>query len=149
MKILIGVDDSPYSKAAMDFVGRWHWPPETEALVLHVVRPASVTYALVDAPGMAYSPEMATEDFQYHEEVAARYERVVRDHGLRSRALVVQGDPREAIVNLAKQEKVDLVVVGSHGRSGVTKLVMGSVATHVVTHAPCDVLVVKLPHRTP
>jgi nucleotide-binding universal stress UspA family protein len=38
----------------------------------------------------------------------------------------------------------DLVVVGSHGRTGLAKLVLGSVASHVVTHAPCSVLVVKM-----
>jgi nucleotide-binding universal stress UspA family protein len=37
----------------------------------------------------------------------------------------------------------DLVVLGSHGRTGIPKLVLGSVASHVVSHAPCDVLVIK------
>ena len=53
------------------------------------------------------------------------------------------GDPREALIEMARREGADLIVVGSHGRSGLTKLLMGSVASHVVTHAPCDVLVVR------
>jgi nucleotide-binding universal stress UspA family protein len=56
----------------------------------------------------------------------------------------VRGDPREAIVEAARKTGADLVVVGSHGRTGIGKLVLGSVASHVVTHAPCSVLVVKL-----
>jgi len=56
----------------------------------------------------------------------------------------VRGDPREALVLAAESDQADLVVVGSHGRSGLTKLLLGSVASHVVTHAPCNVLVVKM-----
>ena len=77
------------------------------------------------------------------QELMAGVESELRDAGLATEALVMMGDPREAIVQMAKDEGVDLVVVGSHGRSGVSKLLMGSVASHVVTHAPCSVLVVK------
>ena len=144
MRILVAVDDSPHSQAAADFVKRMSWPAGSEVIVLSVSRPALVSYALVDAPGMSYSPQLFEEQLRYHEEIAARYESGLRDVGLKTRAVVMQGDPREAIVDLVRQEKLDLVVMGSHGRSGVSKLVMGSVASHVVTHAPCDVVVVKL-----
>jgi nucleotide-binding universal stress UspA family protein len=56
---------------------------------------------------------------------------------------MVPSDPRDALVDTAKDLGADLVVVGSHGRSGLKKLLLGSVATHVVTHAHCNVLVVK------
>ena len=144
MRILIAVDDSPHSQAAVDFVKRMQWPAGSEAIVLSVSRPALVSYALVDAPGMSYSPQLYEEQLKFHEEIAARYERDLKVVGLKTRAVVMQGDPREAIVDLVRQEKLDLVVMGSHGRSGVSKLVMGSVASHVVTHAACDVVVVKL-----
>jgi universal stress protein A len=58
---------------------------------------------------------------------------------------MVQGDPRDALVETARQDRVDLIIVGSHGRTGLSKLLLGSVASHVVSHAPCNVLVVKLP----
>lgn len=48
-----------------------------------------------------------------------------------------------AIVNFAEREKADLVVIGTRGRSGFAKLLLGSVASGVVTYAPCDVLVAK------
>jgi len=60
---------------------------------------------------------------------------------------MVPGDPRSALVDEARQEHADLIVVGSHGRSGLSKLLLGSVASHVVAHAPCSVLVVKAPDR--
>jgi nucleotide-binding universal stress UspA family protein len=59
--------------------------------------------------------------------------------------MVERGDPREGIVHAAETERADLVVVGSHGRTGLQKLLIGSVAAHVVTHAPCSVVVVKRP----
>jgi nucleotide-binding universal stress UspA family protein len=53
------------------------------------------------------------------------------------------GDPRDALLRLAADERVDLMVVGSHGRTGLAKLLLGSVSSHAVTHASCNVLVVK------
>ena len=53
------------------------------------------------------------------------------------------GDPYEIIVTTAKKKKADLIVMGSHGRTGITRLLMGSVAARVIGHAPCNVLVVK------
>ena len=59
------------------------------------------------------------------------------------------GDPRDLIVRTADAVGADLVVVGSHGRTGLPRLVMGSVASYVVSHAPCDVMVIKRTKRGP
>jgi nucleotide-binding universal stress UspA family protein len=67
--------------------------------------------------------------------------------GLKVATRVLLADPREFLVDLARQERVDLVVVGSHGRTGVSRILLGSVANYVVTHSPCNVLVIKLPER--
>jgi nucleotide-binding universal stress UspA family protein len=69
--------------------------------------------------------------------------RRLREAGFSADIRVVNGDPRDALVELVRAEHADLVVMGSHGRTGFAKLVMGSVSSHVVTHAPCSVLVVK------
>jgi len=142
MKILIGVDDSPHSAAALEFVKRMTWPGGSEAVVVSAVRTAVALYSEVFIPvGQA---ESITDDLRkYHEELVARAESQLRDCGFKTSTRVLMGDPREAILDMAKRECADLIVVGSHGRSGLTKLLMGSVASHVVTHAPCDVLVVR------
>ena len=57
--------------------------------------------------------------------------------------LIWEGDPGEAIIEAARSERADLIVVGSHGRSGVGRFLIGSVSDHVVRHAPCPVLVVR------
>ena len=57
--------------------------------------------------------------------------------------LVWTGDPGDMIVSAAEAERVDMVLVGSHGRGAVGRLFLGSVSEHVVRHAPCPVLVVR------
>ena len=55
------------------------------------------------------------------------------------------GDPAEAVVRLAKEEGVDLIVLGTHGRTGVSRVLMGSVAEEIVRKAECPVLTYKKP----
>ena len=56
---------------------------------------------------------------------------------------VVRGNPAEAIVDYAQEHGVDLIVMGSHGHTGLRHLLMGSVAEHVLRHAPCPMLIVR------
>ena len=119
MKVLIGIDDSPFSKAAVEHVKTMTWPSGTE---FHVVSASAPVFV---GPG----------------EAAAN----LRAAGFKVTAAMAPADPRGALVDAARSLPADLIVVGSHGRSGITKLLLGSVATHVVTHAPCSVLVVKRP----
>lgn len=60
---------------------------------------------------------------------------------------LVTGLPAREIVELAKEEGVDLIVMGTHGRTGLGRLLMGSVAEAVVRRAPCPVLTFKEPHK--
>lgn len=143
MKVLIGVDDSTHSKAALEFVKTMRWPADTRFVVLAAAQPQVVSYTLVDAGGVSWLKAAEQEMVQQAEELTARVERELRDAGLATEARVVRSDPREALVDTARDLGADLVVVGSHGRTGLDKLVMGSVASHVVTHAPCSVLVVR------
>jgi universal stress protein A len=53
------------------------------------------------------------------------------------------GKPAAEIVNAAKEWPADVIVIGSHGRAGVTRVLLGSVAEAVMRHAPCPVLVVR------
>ncbi len=146
MKILIGVDDSPHSKAAVDFVRKMTWPSDTKVVVLSVAQPVVLAYSEVFVP--AESPvELMKGITDMHQETASSAERILHGAGLTTEAKVLQGDPRTTLVDVACAERADLVVVGSHGRTGLAKLIMGSVASHVVTNAPCSVMVVKLEKR--
>lgn len=75
----------------------------------------------------------------------AELEQVTRDAGLPPESLRVEiGSPGPVLLELARDLAADLIVVGTHGRSGMSRLVMGSVAEEVVRDAPCNVLVVRL-----
>jgi nucleotide-binding universal stress UspA family protein len=58
-----------------------------------------------------------------------------------------EGDPATEILRLAEERKVDVIVMGTHGRTGLGRLLMGSVAEQIVRKAPCPVLTVRLPQR--
>ena len=143
MKVLIGVDDSAHAETTLAFVRAMSWPANTEFVVASAVPPPFVPYSESYAP-VAVDVGVWLKDLtQLHECLATRGARRLADAGLHTQARVLEGDPREALLEETKKENADLVVVGSHGRTGLEKLLMGSVATHVVTHAPCSVLVVK------
>lgn len=143
MKILVGVDDSPHSKAAIEFVKTTKWPGDTRVVVLSAAR-SIVSYALVEVGDASWTKAAEDEVVHEAEELTSSVERELRAAGLTTEARVVRGDPREALVDAARTWGADLIVVGSHGRTGLNKVLMGSVASHVVTHAPCTVVVVKL-----
>ena len=71
------------------------------------------------------------------------------DASLRVESCVREGYAPKEIVNVALEAKADLIVMGTHGRSGVKRLLMGSVAEHMVRKAPCPVLTVKYPRPVP
>jgi len=71
----------------------------------------------------------------------------LEQHGVevRGRLQLVHDEPYKAICELAEAEKHDLIVIGTHGRTGVSHLLHGSVAERVVRHAPCPVLSIRMP----
>lgn len=143
MKVLVGIDDSPFSQAAIDHVKQAAWPQGTQFLVLSASPPIWV------GPGEAVAvgpiAQLNQEQQDYHRSLAEKAAATLVSAGLTAKAMSSLGDPRSAITDAATREKVDLVIVGSHGRSGIKKLLLGSVASHVVSHSPCSVLVVKRP----
>ena len=143
MKIMIGVDDSPCSQAALDFVCKLPWPADTTATIVSSVELPASAYLAAYVPANLQFNEWLDDLTKFHKEVVARDERTLRHEGMKVESRVLQGDARETLVAEATKDRVDLLVVGSHGRTGLDKLLMGSVASHVVTHSPCSVLVVK------
>jgi nucleotide-binding universal stress UspA family protein len=69
--------------------------------------------------------------------------------GLAVEELIVHGEAASEIVRVAQDRQVDLIVVSSHGRTGLGRMLFGSTAEAVVRHAPCPVLVVKPPPEEP
>jgi nucleotide-binding universal stress UspA family protein len=146
MRVLLAVDESPHSADAVNEVGERPWSPDTTVRVLHVVEkfvpPAQELWH--DAGG---SLERAKEEVaERGREIIERAARWLRERGLNAETVTRDGDPRKVIVEEAKEWGADLIVVGSHGFTGVKRLLLGSVARAVVDHAPCPVEVVYQKH---
>jgi nucleotide-binding universal stress UspA family protein len=143
MKILLAVDESPTSEEAVNVVGGRSWEPGTTVRVLHVVEkfvpPAQELW--YDAGG---DLDRAREEVRGQaEELTDRVAGWLREQGLEAEAALRDGDPRSEIVEEAKEWGADLVVVGSHGRTGLKRVLLGSVSQAVVDHAPCPVEVIR------
>ncbi len=148
MKILIALDVSTHSERVLEFVARMRWPAGSRVIVLSVLQPVAST--LTGAYEPTVFPAESMEGLRHQlEELVARAEGTLREVGFSTEARVLAGDPRQSLIQVAQSERADLIVVGSHGRSGLAKMMLGSVSSHVVTHAPCSVLVVKQAARAP
>lgn len=67
------------------------------------------------------------------------------DPKVRMEHIIAQGDPVKEIIHAAKENQCDLIFIGTHGRTGLSRVMLGSVAEQVLRQAPCPVLTVKLP----
>ena len=67
----------------------------------------------------------------------------LKKKGIKAQTAVLEGDARSVIVHEAEKWKADLIVMGSHGYTGIKRLLLGSVASSVVSHAPCSVEIVR------
>ncbi len=148
MKVLIATDGSKFSEAAIDSVCARTWPEGTEFIVLGVVEPILLAVDPVFAP----SEMSAREDERTFLERCVGSSCAVVMHRFPDasvQSLVKEGDAAPEIVATAKELDVDMVVVGSHGRRGLLKFLLGSVAEAVVGQCSCTVEVVRLPRRRP
>ncbi|MHB8970306.1 MAG: universal stress protein [Pirellulaceae bacterium] len=134
-KILFPTDFSRCGDAALKMATSLARDSGALLLIVHVEEPP-VAYG---GGEMYYGvPEPASDDLrQMLQEVVPTDPQVPCEHHL------VTGDPSTAIARLAEEEHADLIVMGTHGRTGLTRLLMGSVAEAVVRHAPCPVLTYK------
>lgn len=108
-----------------------------ELIILHVNEPPIVAYTEGVVPPF---PQDQLE------KVRERLEEVrPKDPKVRVHRVLAEGGPAEEILRVARERKADLILMGTHGRTGLNRLVMGSVAEQVVRKAPCPVLTVKMP----
>jgi nucleotide-binding universal stress UspA family protein len=143
MKILIAVDESSYSERAVEFAAQMRWPAGSTVLVASVVASPPPASAALDAPTAAELLSALEQDRRRHQSLIDRAQDRLRRAGFCVDGRLLAGDPREQILEAIEREQVSLLVVGSHGRTGLARILLGSVSSHAVAHAPCSVLVVK------
>ena len=140
--ILHPTDFSRASNAAFAKAVEMAKANRAELLLAHVLAPivpmpedgyvSPAVYAELEASAKAYA----------HRQLGVLAARA-RKAGVRVKLLVLDGVPHEQIARAARSKRADLVVLGTHGRTGLAKFLLGSVASRVVSTAPCPVLTVR------
>lgn len=144
MKILLAIDESEFSQAAIRTVISQYPAAATQVCVLHAVE--SLWYAGPEPLGAVEQLEsLRQEAIRQGKELVARAEKTLRAAGFETSGLVREGDPRAAIVEQAEKQHADVIVIGSHGRRGWRRLILGSVSEGVARYAPCSVCIVRTP----
>src|SRR5262245_17944182 len=140
-KILVPVDFSECSEVALDWATVLARDTGAALVIIHVE-----TVPLTTGGGeYIYAiPEPPTQ------ELLERLNKVLpKDPNIPVIHRLLAGDAADAIIRTADSENVDMIVMGTHGRRGITRLLMGSVAEAVVRRASCPVLTVKQPAKVP
>src|SRR5262245_42467668 len=144
MNILLPVDGSEQSLASVQAVSRRQWPKGSDVRILAVVEnagPPPVGGLMV--PAAADLGELRQQNIKNAEKLTAEAAALLQASDLSVAEKVRVGDASKTIVDEAKEWPADLIVMGTHGYTGFKKLVLGSVAQSVVSHAPCSVEVVR------
>jgi nucleotide-binding universal stress UspA family protein len=113
-----------------------------ELLLVHVLSPAVPVMADGYMSPQVYE-DMANATRAYGQKHLDVLVRKAKQAGARVKGLLLEGVPHERIAQAARSKKADLLVIGTHGRTGFAKLFLGSVASRVLAVAPCPVLTVR------
>jgi nucleotide-binding universal stress UspA family protein len=151
MKILLAIDDSKFAEAAIQVAISQVHRDHTQVLVLHVVDWSNFMPSPFPRGGqepMFSARQLESiiegETTKAHELVTSAAEHL-RSEGFDASTSVREGDPKGVILDCATEWGADLVIVGSHGRKGVARFVLGSVSEAVARYARCSVEIVRPP----
>jgi nucleotide-binding universal stress UspA family protein len=103
----------------------------------------AVSVVEVNEEFYALAPELAEQMGRKSAEVLSAVRKKVEQAGISVETFVKEGDAHAEIVRVAGEQKADVIFIGSHGKTGIKKFIIGSVAEKVIGFAPCPVLVVK------
>lgn len=138
MKVLLGIDGSQSSEATLQALIAMVRHQRTEVRILHVVELWPVHVHSSEWDRELSAPRRAT--WTRAEEIVARAARTLENVGF----TVKKGGPRKELIDAASEWHADLIMVGSHGRTGLDRLLMGSVSEAVARHAPYSVKIVRI-----
>lgn len=141
-RILVPTDFSDSARQALTYGISFAQEYKAELLLLHVVETIPVGYAsdLFPVPMAEVFQEMSG----YARAELAKLGKIAREKGIAVREIVTQGKPSSEIVRMAKDETVDMIVLGTHGTGMLDKALFGSTTERVVRKAPCPVLTCRL-----
>ena len=140
LRILAGVDGSSFSKRAVELLRTAHWPMKPELTLMTALDAVWISELQDLAAGLPPSAPSDEEAIAQH--MLDEYEGPLADHYTIARR-IPRAPAKHAILDLAEELLIDLIVLGARGKSPFERLLMGSVSSSVSLHAPCSVLVVR------
>ena len=141
-RIVVATDFSDSAEAAWALAQRVAAALRSEVVLLHVFVPPLVYGDPVPGEGV---PGVYEKSERWVEDTLATWAGAARAQGVSVRTLVRTGTAHEEIVALATEENADVIVMGTHGRAGLARVLIGSVAERVIRFSPCPVLTVRTP----
>jgi nucleotide-binding universal stress UspA family protein len=149
LDVLMATDGSDHARAAVRALCRIPLPPDAVVHLLHVIPSVNEQLRLTGSP---LDPPVLEPLFELGQYLRQRGEHILKEDAdalsgtfAEVRPFLEEGDARRRILDAAKEVEADLIVMGSHGMSGVKEFLLGSVSHKVLKHARASVLVVPLP----
>lgn len=139
LKVLVATDGSSFAEAAVNYAATWNWPANTEFRVVNVIEPLSS----LGPPTTHY--KMASDLLNASQDLVTTAASKLQDKNWKASYHVRGGFAADEIIGEAKEWGADLIIIGTHGRKGISRFLLGSVAETVAAHAHCSVTVVKNP----
>lgn len=140
--LVVATDGSPYSLAAASVAIGMAKKNKSKLTVIAVV-PAELATPTDIGYAMTQQEMIADKEMRVAEQNAKAVKEAAVKEGVSVQAFVMSGKPSDAIIEIAREKGADLIILGSHGRTGLEKLLIGSVAERVIVLSSCAVLVVK------
>ena len=140
MKILLAADGSPFTQNALEFIVKHQslLGADDELFVVNVQAPVHGRVST-----MLGSSEVAAYHAEESGKVLTPIKAFLDQHGIRHNCTAVVGAPVEEIIHAAKQDQVELIVMGTHGHGWLGRALMGSTTQRVIVDSPVAVLLVK------
>ncbi len=142
-KVLVPIDFSDYSKSALRYAVNFAKSFNAEIILIYVVEP--VIYPPDFSMGQIAMPSINTE---WDDRAKDELQKLAKSEiigAVKVKTIIKTGKPFVEIIETAKEENVDLIIIATHGHSGVEHILFGSTAEKVVRKAPCPVLTLREP----
>jgi len=141
-RILVPIDFSEHSQKALRYALAFARQFEAEVTLVHIVE--QMVY-----PGDWMYPPLAATDFEAEkrEKMISRLQALDAGSGIRTKHIVRLGRAWQEVIEIAQEMKCDMIILATHGYTGLKHALLGSVAEKIVRHAPCPVLTVRPEER--
>ncbi len=143
-RIVVAFDGSKDSIKAVKLAGSLASQYNSEVTVVHVFSSPSVGFSAASGMPIADYPAIEEAKKAAAEEVLAKGLQLATEEGIKAKGELIEAPSVvEALVEFAAKERASLIVVGTRGMTGFKKLILGSVSSGLVNHAPCPVLIAR------